>query len=891
MQKVLSSFSIIVILLLSQLLIHDNKENITEKNTFLNFTEGRQLDDIDCSGYTLEDLFKYDFAQFNFVIEDDWMTSSMFFDGYSNESTSAIVRENMDELFDGAPGGNNSWISTDEREAVREIGPKCIEDMETRLGLREGIPHRGGVDWNDFEFVEEGIALDEVNLVANGHPDERECQNLLASSNCTEVPVSVTDNLQIELFVANGENSNLRFDQLPNAGESNFTLALNLADIPNAEFVFTFPIIDGLRIADYAMEDDGIELIPGQDYDEPIEEFLPNGMLRIYQTVSHQQSSVSTTRILFIDFTTQAPIDSNDIPQWTTSAPSQNSIIPIIKGGEYTAVLGDVVKTWASDDDGWSLDCTFADMGWSSRQNQDGDFLITSPAGTEKTTALCSIVDPFGAENNQKRNFTFGQPFTASATITDENDIVLTIDLTDLASEITINAYGYQDSIIGTVKSFTVNNQAVTVLLSTNNLAPGEVIIGGTSSANNMLDFNFMLDFGLEKQSQAPIINVSISGNGATWDQSGLQFTLRGTVIDPDGESITMELQLCGSSTTDFTLLVGAVTFWEIDVSIATCIQQGINVNNLDVKIFATDESGVISNITVNVIDSDNDGYFDYVDSHPTSSNEWNDTDGDGFGDNSDACVNVFGNSSLDRDGCIDLDGDGVSDLNDIFPNNSNESYDSDLDGIGDNADVFPNDANETLDADNDGVGDNSDVFPNDANETLDTDNDGVGDNADAFPNNANETLDTDSDGVGDNSDAFPNDKNETIDSDNDGVGDNSDVMPNDPDVQTLEDLKSNSEENNNPTYLIAISIIILAAVILYVSMRKNNTNNNDVISTHQNQGTINRNEHYPQNLTNQLESKTIKNQWTDDSGYTWCEMSDGQTYWWDGNDWVLYQN
>ena len=48
----------------------------------------------------------------------------------------------------------------------------CIEDMETR----EGVPHRtdSGVDWNDMEFVEEGIALDEVDLfVAPNHPEER----------------------------------------------------------------------------------------------------------------------------------------------------------------------------------------------------------------------------------------------------------------------------------------------------------------------------------------------------------------------------------------------------------------------------------------------------------------------------------------------------------------------------------------------------------------------------------------------------------------------------------------------------------------------------------------------------------------------------------------------
>ena len=45
------------------------------------------------------------------------------------------------------------------------------------------------------------------------------------------------------------------------------------------------------------------------------------------------------------------------------------------------------------------------------------------------------------------------------------------------------------------------------------------------------------------------------------------------------------------------------------------------------------------------------------------------------------------------------------------------------------------------------------------------------------------------------------------------------------------------------------------------------------------------------QHFYNQLEKIIIETQWTDDSGYTWCEMSDGHTYWWDRNDWVLYQN
>ena len=169
-------------------------------------TEGRQgLDDQiaeECGELTFEDLFVYDFALFELKVHDDWSTGEMNANAWVNGSNAATVRDNLDGLFDGTPGGNNSWISTDEREAVRNIGPKCIGVMDTRLGMREGIPHSGGVDWNDFEFVEEGIGLDEVNLVPEGHPDARTCRSVRAGADCKEVPTSITDDMEISLFLS-----------------------------------------------------------------------------------------------------------------------------------------------------------------------------------------------------------------------------------------------------------------------------------------------------------------------------------------------------------------------------------------------------------------------------------------------------------------------------------------------------------------------------------------------------------------------------------------------------------------------------------------------------------------------------------------------------------------
>ena len=68
--------------------------------------------------------------------------------------------------------------------------------------------------------------------------------------------------------------------------------------------------------------------------------------------------------------------------------------------------------------------------------------------------------------------------------------------------------------------------------------------------------------------------------------------------------------------------------------------------------------------------------------------------------------------------------------------------------------DLFPNDPDETSDFDRDGIGDNSDP---------DDDNDGYDDDIDMFPFNPYEWLDTDNDGIGNNEDS---------DSDNDGYSD-----------------------------------------------------------------------------------------------------------------------
>jgi len=248
-----------------------------------------------------------------------------------------------------------------------------------------------------------------------------------------------------------------------------------------------------------------------------------------------------------------------------------------------------------------------------------------------------------------------------------------------------------------------------------------------------------------------------------------------------------------------------------------------------------TSETGVIFGR-----DIDQDNFIDVKDIFPIDSTEWLDSDQDGYGNNGDSCPMIWGNSSFDRNGCIDSDGDTVSDLADAFINDKSQYLDSDSDGFGDNMtgnlpdgcptqygtsnrggqwgcpdndgdgwsnqnDAFVNDGSQWNDTDSDGFGDSligfqGDACPNsfglstqDRFGCIDGDLDGWSNAGDDFPSEPTQWSDRDFDGYGDNqsvganlSDAFPGDTTQWNDTDGDGYGDNpygtlGDWFPNDP--------------------------------------------------------------------------------------------------------------
>ena len=166
--------------------------------------------------------------------------------------------------------------------------------------------------------------------------------------------------------------------------------------------------------------------------------------------------------------------------------------------------------------------------------------------------------------------------------------------------------------------------------------------------------------------------------------------------------------------------------------------------------------------------DSDGDGYGDQLN-----------------GTNGDSCVTIFGNSSIDRYGCADSDGDGFSNPHgnwsvnqgaDAFPNESTQWNDTDGDGFGDNATGFQgddclsefgtswqNDIYGCPDGDGDGWLDDEDNCPSITNQNqTDTDGDEIGDACDP---------DDDNDGLLDDDDDCPL-HDQTTDSNCNGITD-----------------------------------------------------------------------------------------------------------------------
>ena len=259
--------------------------------------------------------------------------------------------------------------------------------------------------------------------------------------------------------------------------------------------------------------------------------------------------------------------------------------------------------------------------------------------------------------------------------------------------------------------------------------------------------------------------------------------------------------------------------------------------------------------------DTDGDGVEDVDDAFPAEPTQWDDTDGDGFGDNwadpewnasheemgvgdwvasaatPDSCPKEYGesNNSASADpryeiilGCVDSDGDGWADSIDWEADDGTQWIDHDEDGFGDN----PNGVNGDQCVGTKGVGDHDgDGEHENGCPPLDSDNDGVlsgGQPPDLCEDTDNATVleengySVDANGCADNQ----------RDSDDDFVKDHEDLCPNTPEEDnnivdddgcTPEQLleEESSSLMDGPMLYVAIgigSIVAIAILLLVIS-------------------------------------------------------------------------
>ena len=427
------------------------------------------------------------------------------------------------------------------------------------------------------------------------------------------------------MFVKDGETHNSRFNKLPNSGQSDFTVAMNATNVTSATMVFTFPYIDGMRMANWTIQDettssDGtVNVVENLNAGSIEEIFLPDGSVRVKMTIGYEKSDWPMIRNVFFDMTTSPP-ETNDNPEWTSDEPEDGTIIPmlIIGNNEVVAISGDAMTDWATDNDAWGLDCQFAEQGWSSRMNADGELLVT-PGSSQSSDATCHLVDPYGAMSNASHTWKFGEPasfsvpdrivrqiskdwYTDSVNIESEPSLLVQ----NLALTISASQGGSKGPATIVNLGSTQSNDSIGL----SGISPGRFMIHITATSPGMLDWEIELDFEIEKENTPPVIMINmdqIEGTYATWSSDGYSFSLSGTALDPDGGTVDLSATMCGETTNSFTQNGDS---WIVSLSIAQCVAQGLTTQ-YDVVIVATDSVGDWNMDSVSIPDpyaSDNSG-------------------------------------------------------------------------------------------------------------------------------------------------------------------------------------------------------------------------------------------------------------------------------------------
>ena len=585
-----TAWVLLSLLLLCTVPLSGPEEPLNEPHEVMT-TEGRQLTDVNCSGMTFEDLFSYDRADFAVQIDGAWSGAAITATAYAVDARASAVRADLDGLFDGIPGGNDSWISTDEREAVRSVGPDCIADMDTRMAFHVGNAVRDRADApNVVKFIENGIALDERNLVPEDHPQNRKCATFGTTTDCREVPVSATEATEIDLLIDEGESNNAGFDAIENPADEAFSLSIVTTNMTRAGMVLTFPPVPGLILGGWAVMDDGVS---NTEVPAPVTNRTENGNLVVELELDYPESSYPMERELFLDFTTE-DLTINDPPEWMSNAPDNGTRIAMPPNAETVDLSASEVALWVTDRHGWHLECEGSN-GWNITHDI-GEAPTLHRGLTREGEVMCSAVDGYGKVSEDSRMWYGAVPFEVNASLADNQHVM--VDITPEGS----TGYTLAANLVQGERSTTSITITVTGPTmfdhTTQGLRPGGLVWEYRLTGGGWLAAEARINLGIELPNTPPSLTLTrgLDGSNGTMNALGTSIIVSGEVYDPEGETLSLSWRLCGASSSDIRL-EGMV--WEADVRTIACEQQG--VEEYTITVTAEDASGGSSSLTFTV--------------------------------------------------------------------------------------------------------------------------------------------------------------------------------------------------------------------------------------------------------------------------------------------------
>lgn len=515
-----------------------------------------------CEGLTFEDMFNYTHAVFDVQMNDDWESAYVEAVAWINGTLADQVRLDLEGLFEGLPGGDNGWLSSDEYQAIDSIAAECVTQTNPRIGFRGGPPHRGGdgVNWYNatWENTEETpLTVQEWNLMPMNHIDERSCEQS-PNNDCVEIPnlpispgrdcdTTITDPDECRIIVY--LNGTFVFDGITLGGLSNdeFTMAMNTSNMTNADLAWTYPALEGLRVGvfeecdgrsiDFESNDNqGTAPVPGTctsdetiSYETRLVSIDEETRLRVETHVEYDMSTWPVGQDMFFDMTTEPP-EVDDPPMWTESAPSEGNIMPIADDGVSHFVSTAQMAAWATDDQGAPLiSCTGA-QGWSMTSDAEG-LSADAPAGVDSTSVTCMATDSAG-QSTDERNYTLQVPMRISGTATGGT---ATVTMTPTAGMPSMDAVVtlVQDDSQTSSDSVTMNGETV-VSVDLSSMSPGPFMVRISSNGAGMADFDHTYNLGMSKASSPPSISI------VNYEWIGENYEITGQFSDPDGDPVTI---------------------------------------------------------------------------------------------------------------------------------------------------------------------------------------------------------------------------------------------------------------------------------------------------------------------------------------------------------------